>query len=1010
MKSMVPWFCLTMAATAAFSETGLDAYREGHYTKANQSLSELKQKDPMAYYYLARMRLYGYGDLKNDAKALDDFKQSAEKGFLPAQNIMARYALLGAKNPQDALYWFKKAADGNNDLASQMYCAGAYLFGYGVGKNEDMARKYYIAAAKNGHALAQATLAQHFLEDKHGQSKTLGMLWLNKSLAQKNPMAEVLMAKLLAKGLDGAPDFDKARALLDDAINQHYPQAIYEQGELARMQGDMTLAKTWYLKAANEQQDPRAAETLSALYANPKSDVYNLSEAEVWKQKSIRPHKQTDDEIQKKLALWLSLNQSNNLATIGYGLPGILGAWTNPIALKQNHYNAAPQMGILSKQTLYQPQFELALPNSISLSEYYDALNKNRQSKQKGEIVFPKDTVDESLSLDVLKNRAVLGQPMAQFLLAQRYHHGIGVEKNAEEAEKYYKLSAEQQNYRALYALGILTLEQAQNAASYQQGVAYLSDAAFKGNAEAQYVLGQLYEFGRNDASGGVWMKPDVEKAKSMYYLSSANQNGMAQYRLAQLLVGEPQKDASIAGSEARYLMLRGLYEHAVAQNVQEAQLPLAFYDAMDKDPKRQQQAFEFVKEERTAKNPQGALLLGLLYDRGIGVSASSGEAWRWYQASNDGPVHDFIVGTYLFQQQKDLERAEKLLQASANAGFSYAYLNLAIIKHQKNGDFLPDLNQALALGNRQAGLLLADYYVAKANDAGNLQKARDIYQQFAQRGDATCQLKLAYMMEHGLGGAVGLHDAQTWYEAAANQGQVQAQYLLGHYHQLGLETGAPNYDAAKKWYAMAEKNDPKSALALGFIEETVDDAYDLAKTHYDVAWNNKNPTAAYNLGLVFEEGKGRPVDYKQAEDLYRQAANLGHPEAMTQLAGLYLNGNLGYVHFSEARSWYEKAALKGNADAQYALGVMAEKGQGMYQNLPLAFQSYQASAKQGHIEAMLALARMYQNGLGVAKNQQQALDIYHQLALKGNLEAQQQLKSMEPKPMGSDLSLVDKK
>ena len=112
MKSIVPWFCLAAMTNAnlVFADAGLDAYRLGDYDKAADLLIESKSKDPVVDYYLGKMRLYGYGELKNNKLAIEHLQKAADKGLLSAQKIMARYELLETGNFEKALYWFKKAA------------------------------------------------------------------------------------------------------------------------------------------------------------------------------------------------------------------------------------------------------------------------------------------------------------------------------------------------------------------------------------------------------------------------------------------------------------------------------------------------------------------------------------------------------------------------------------------------------------------------------------------------------------------------------------------------------------------------------------------------------------------------------------------------------------------------------------------------------------------------------------------------------------------------------------
>src|SRR3990167_6277780 len=139
MKSILPWFCLAALTNTVYANPGLDAYRLGNYDKAANLLSKSPTKDAITDYYIAKMRLYGYGELKNNEIAISYFESAAENGLLFAQKIMARYELIGTGNLEKALYWFKKAAD-KDDTSALMYCAGAYYYGLVVQQNRDKAK------------------------------------------------------------------------------------------------------------------------------------------------------------------------------------------------------------------------------------------------------------------------------------------------------------------------------------------------------------------------------------------------------------------------------------------------------------------------------------------------------------------------------------------------------------------------------------------------------------------------------------------------------------------------------------------------------------------------------------------------------------------------------------------------------------------------------------------------------------------------------------------------------
>lgn len=1034
MKLPMPWVYVLAAANmgVAFADNGLDAYRQGNYAEAATLLTDASGKDPIIEYYMGRMRLYGYGQLKNNTLAMRHFQKAAEQGYLPAQRIMARFSLLEDHNPEQALYWFKKSAE-QNDSQAQMYCAAAYMFGVGVKPNSDIAKRYYIAAARNGDSIAQCTLAQNFLETHNSANQKLGLIWLNKAVEQKNPEAQVILGELYAKGTVVGKDLNKAREMVGLAVAQGYVPAIYQMGQIAQQENNFTQAKDWYEKAANTKYAP-AEIALSKLYLLEKSPFYNaqtgflwmlkaaqnnskdaqiaLSDmykkgigveidenlAKEWQEKAVQTAKITPKTAEINAALWLSNGKAVSLADTRYRLHGIFSAWNNVAALKQNNYNQPPQMEEITREKLFKPQFNIVKSNQIAISEYLNALLSTLGELPQEKLLFPRYALEPQAAdqkeaiVKKLEGEAILGDVSAQFTLAQMYEHGVNTKKNIDEAIKFYQFAIAQQDLRAEYNLGVLYLEGLNTEADYKKGMDLLVDAAFKGNPYAQYVLARVYEQGYRDASGNEVIKADPEQAMSMYGLSAANNYGLAQYRLAEILVRDKGANLSITDKQQRNQTIKELYHGAVADGVESAALPLAFFNAMDSDKNKQQQAFVVATKEAEAGNTQAALLLGLMYDNGISVAASQSDALYWYEKASANPIGAFALGTYLSQGSVSGENSEKgqaLLQKAADAGFSYANLNLAIIQQQQGGAFLPTLEKAASLGNSRAGLLLADYYLSLANNPEQMKKAKDIYQHFAEQGDKVGQLKLAYMHEKGLGGEVNMADAQKWYTLAADQDEPIAQYLLGHFYQLGLLDKQPDYAQAKNWYSRAQSKYVPAAVALGFIYETVDDDYRDALEAYQRAATAGDSTGLFDEGLVYEQGKRYPVDLAKASQLYLKAAELGHIQAMVQLAGIYLNGSSNQ---QDALVWYKKAANLGDRDALYQLGLLSETGVATKLDYADAMHYYEQASSKGNLSAKLALARMYQYGLGVTKDPQKARDIYQELAALDNAYAQYQL------------------
>ncbi|STX29458.1 enhanced entry protein EnhC [Legionella beliardensis] len=1087
MKSLLPWFCLVAAAGSqlTYAANGLEAYRQGSYNLAAKTLPSLASKDPVANYYLGLMRLYGYGELKNDTLALRYFTNAANKGFLPAQRLLANYAL--SKNePEEAFKWFKKAAEAD-DTAANMYCAAAYLNGYGVKKNPEAAKRYYIEASKNGNAIAQYTLAMHFLDSRQAQNKKMGVIWLSKAAAQGNLNAQIKLAELYVNGGAVTKDLKKAKELVQQPATGRDPLAMFVYGQILRKEGDLPNAKEWLIKAA-DAQNKEAQIALSELYMDKKSPFYDEQAGFNWllkaaqngskeAQKTIAKYykdgkgvaanpelaKQWEEEAKKKakdtaptiaadvaVAKWLSDGKSESFGK-EYQLSGIYNAWNNPLALKENNYNPAPHLDTITRQELYQPQFAMVKPADISIGEYFDiiapTLTSAASMKSSGFPRYPYLKEVENLLraqslvlrhepssmlivstpyhapdeikpfnyleqqtegseqkanfqriLSQLYGQAILGDSSAQFELGQLYQYGIGVAKNIPQAITYFQLAAMQQDLRAEYNLGILYLEGQTEPVNYQKGVQWITDAAFKGNPYAQYVLANIYEQGLVDPEGRLIVKPDHEQALAMLSVASSINYGPAQYQLASFLSQDNGTQLSMAAKQARTNLIKRLYQGAAEQGVADAGLPLAFYYAMDTNPEKQAQAFKVAKSEARAGNPSAAILLGLMYERGISVPANQVEAMYWYQQAPNNPVHHFILGTYYSNGNgvsKSIAQARDLLQQSAAAGFAYANFNLAILRYQLGEDFLPELDKARQLGNSKAGLLLADHYMLLANNPDNMKQAREIYQDFANKGDKDAELKLAFLYDKGLGGEQNNELATHWYQLAADQDQPVAQYLLGQLYQLGRVDQTPNYELAKTWYNKAKSNYTPAAVALGFLYETVDNDYNNAFNSYSFAANKQDKIAQYNLGLMYEIGKDRPVDYPKAQELYSKAAEQGYAKAMAQLASIYFRGDLNKRDNQQALIWYRKAANLNDSQALYQLGLLSETGVSVNLDFKKAVSYYQKAANLGNEKAKLALARMYQYGLGVSKNPEEAASLYKELAENNNAYAQYQLATL---------------
>jgi TPR repeat protein len=116
---------------------------------------------------------------------------------------------------------------------------------------------------------------------------------------------------------------------------------------------------------------------------------------------------------------------------------------------------------------------------------------------------------------------------------------------------------------------------------------------------------------------------------------------------------------------------------------------------------------------------------------------------------------------------------------------------------------------------------------------------------------------------------------------------------------------------------------------------------------------------AQYNLGVIYDNGIGRPADQTMAYFWFSAAADQGHIAAQYNLGVAAAQGKGAPRDYAVAALWFERAAKGGLPDAQYNLGQMHESGIGVEMDLQSAYDLYRDAAAQGYPQArqrMIAL------------------------------------------------------
>ena len=137
---------------------------------------------------------------------------------------------------------------------------------------------------------------------------------------------------------------------------------------------------------------------------------------------------------------------------------------------------------------------------------------------------------------------------------------------------------------------------------------------------------------------------------------------------------------------------------------------------------------------------------------------------------------------------------------------------------------------------------------------------------------------ELAWAYEKGYGTSTNKESHAYWQLKAAESGQHNAQLGLGWAYMSSPSAFPTDYQKAMIWNV--------------------------------ASFNNGNGEAAANIGLLYENGWGVPINYQLAADWYMRAINSDGTysgQAEARLAWLYQKGLGLSQNVNEAKSLYEK-------------------------------------------------------------------------------------------------------
>ncbi|WP_241159417.1 MULTISPECIES: sel1 repeat family protein [unclassified Desulfovibrio] len=182
----------------------------------------------------------------------------------------------------------------------------------------------------------------------------------------------------------------------------------------------------------------------------------------------------------------------------------------------------------------------------------------------------------------------------------------------------------------------------------------------------------------------------------------------------------------------------------------------------------------------------------------------------------------------------------------------------------------------------------------ARAFAAGDIAKARAIWEKLAEEGDGQAMNNLGVLYDQGQGVEPDVGRALHWFAKAAEAGNASGMSNYGRMLEQGRGMEANPAEAAR-WF--------------------------------DLAARQGQPEAQYNLGFLYEHGRGVPRDDAAAAAWYSRAASQRQREALGRLGHFYRVGRGVAVNPQRASLLLYAAAMEGLPAAIEELRLMAGDG-----------------------------------------------------------------------------------
>lgn len=454
-------------------------------------------------------------------------------------------------NVNEAYKWAKKSADSNHPFG--LYnLAEMYNEGIVVSKDTDKAKDLYLEAypglsdlAESGDQIAQYYLSDLLISGKGViENRDAGLAWRQKAAEQGNAAAQLFLGLDFTITLFRKPQLDEYNQgmdLLHKAADQGIFLAHLYLGEFyANPQADGVSpnydeAIKWYRKTAENKYAPaELISDIADIFYNGENIPQNYSEAAKWYQKAAdQGHAEAQVMLGSMYEKGEGVQQSFDEAFRLYSKAAEGGNNKAQFELAMLYYYGNGVEQNYSKTITWLTKSAdsgYADAQAHLGSMYYGGVGTKRDYKK---------------AVELAQKSADQGNAKAQNDLGYMYEYGLGVNRNIDKAFELYELAGDNGYEIGYWNIGMMYHMGRSVARDYKKAEKWIRKAADEGlivaidflarsgDVEAQYKLGLSYYHGNNEGVNDI--KQNFTKALDWFNKAAEKGNTDAMYSLGQM-------------------------------------------------------------------------------------------------------------------------------------------------------------------------------------------------------------------------------------------------------------------------------------------------------------------------------------------------------------------------------------------------------------------------------------------------------------------------------------------